>query len=134
MNDNKPREWRIDETHMNDDYSCVSSEPVENCIRVIEKSAYDAAIKERDELKQRLHAIEKGNATCLDCGSDKSNGVVKHAELLSIIDTQSVALEIIGKSIPESIATSELEIEQTNVAYIILTETTARLKALGGGE
>lgn len=105
MSENKPREWWIDEGHMDDDYSCVSSEPVENCIHVIEKSAYD-----------KLKGLQK------DHEDDW-----KRIELLSIIEFQH-------QTILSVYQTSSEHSEKWNWCKETIEATAARLEALGGGE
>ena len=56
----KPREWWITSLDDNDDGPKVSVQgPDAHCVHVIEHSAYQAIVKERDALRERADNLEK---------------------------------------------------------------------------
>lgn len=59
INKGKPREFWIDDLHSYEPYiqereGTMINKPFESCIHVIEKSAYDKAVAERDEWKNKF--------------------------------------------------------------------------------
>lgn len=66
MSDVKPREWKLEWDGNFDSTGIVredSGPQIFEAVRVVEKSAYDAVVKERDQLKaeiDRIYASQNG--------------------------------------------------------------------------